>query len=76
MRLGGRSQVEREPELGEPPTEIAKTGGEEEHYVEFWPAGTVARGWFVCTGCLNTVTVHHVLPRCLVCGGRLWERLT
>ena len=61
--------------MGEPPLEIATAKGEE-GYVEFWPAGTIARGWFVCTACSNTVTVHHVVPRCLVCGERLWERLT
>ena len=46
----------------------------EEEYVEFWPAGTLAKGQFSCTACGNRVTVHEVLPRCMVCGERLWER--
>jgi hypothetical protein len=44
-------------------------------YVEFWPAGVVARGRFVCTGCGSGVNVRQVLPRCLLCGERLWERV-
>jgi hypothetical protein len=46
----------------------------EDEYVEFWPAGTLAKGPFCCTGCGNCVTVHQVLPSCRVCGERLWER--
>jgi hypothetical protein len=46
----------------------------EEEYVEFWPAGTLAKGQFCCSACGNRVVVHHVLPRCMVCGERLWER--
>ena len=46
-----------------------------EEYVEFWPAGTLAKGQFACTACGNRVTVHQVLPRCMVCGERLWERV-
>jgi hypothetical protein len=46
----------------------------EDEYVEFYPAGTLAKGQFSCTACANRVTVHQVLPRCMVCGGRLWER--
>jgi hypothetical protein len=37
-------------------------------------AGTLAKGQFACTTCGNRVTVHQVLPRCMVCGERLWER--
>jgi hypothetical protein len=43
-------------------------------YVEFWPAGVAASGRFVCTACGNGVNVHQVLPRCMLCGERLWER--
>ena len=46
----------------------------EDEYVEFWPAGTFAKGNFICAACGNQVTVHQVLPRCMVCGERLWER--
>ena len=52
----------------------APSAGEEE-YVEFWPAGTLAKGQFGCAACGNQVTVHQVLPRCMVCGERLWERV-
>jgi hypothetical protein len=44
-------------------------------YVEFWPAGVAARGRFICTACGNGVNVRQVLPRCLLCGERLWERV-
>ena len=44
-------------------------------YVEFWPAGVIASGRFVCTACGNGVSVRQVLPRCLLCGERLWERV-
>jgi hypothetical protein len=47
---------------------------DERSYVEFWPAGVAASGWFLCAGCGNTVIVRQVLPRCMMCGQRLWER--
>ena len=47
---------------------------DEREYVEFWPAGTFASGRFRCTACGNGVNVRHFLPRCLMCGERLWER--
>jgi hypothetical protein len=43
--------------------------------VEFWPAGVATNGWFLCAGCGNTVIVRYVLPRCMLCGERLWERM-
>lgn len=43
-------------------------------YVEFWPAGTVATGRFRCTACGASMNVKFVLPRCGLCGERLWER--
>jgi len=43
-------------------------------YVEFWPAGTAAKGRFKCAVCGNEVNVRQVLPRCMLCGERLWER--
>jgi hypothetical protein len=46
----------------------------ERDYVEFWPAGTHATGRFFCAACGNAVTVKTVLPRCMLCGERLWER--
>ena len=54
---------------------VALAGNQAERdYVEFWPAGTVARGRFRCTGCGAAVSVKVVVPRCLTCGERLWER--
>ena len=47
----------------------------EDEFVEFWPAGTLVKGQFSCTACGNRVTVHQVLPRCMVCSERLWERV-
>ena len=46
----------------------------QDEYVEFWPSGTLAKGQFSCTACGNRVTVRQTLPRCMVCGERLWER--
>ncbi|MFL6037817.1 MAG: hypothetical protein ACJ74B_04220 [Gaiellaceae bacterium] len=46
----------------------------EPEYVEFWPAGTWASGRFHCAACGNAVSVNWVLPRCLLCDERLWER--
>jgi hypothetical protein len=45
-----------------------------DEFVEFWPAGTRAKGRFRCTACGNAITVREVLPRCAVCNERLWER--
>jgi hypothetical protein len=58
----------------EPQPKSAEAIADEGGYVEFWPAGTFAKGQFSCTACGNRAVVHEVLPRCLVCGERLWER--
>ncbi|TML05362.1 MAG: hypothetical protein E6G36_02955 [Actinobacteria bacterium] len=50
------------------------SGPTERDYVEFWPAGTMAKGRFRCTACGNAIAVRTVLPRCMLCGERLWER--
>jgi rRNA maturation endonuclease Nob1 len=34
----------------------------------------MATGRFRCTACGNAVTVKMVVPRCELCGERLWER--
>jgi hypothetical protein len=47
---------------------------EEQEYVEFWPAGTIAQGRFRCAACGSAVEVTWVVPRCELCGERLWER--
>jgi hypothetical protein len=51
-----------------------RAGLTEREYVEFWPAGTLANGRFRCAACGNAVNVKQALPRCLLCGERLWER--
>ena len=60
-------------EPGEVPKLAARVDDERE-YVEFWPAGVATSGWFLCAACGNTVIVRQVLPRCMLCGERLWER--
>jgi len=53
----------------------ARLGDYEGDYVEFWPAGVAASGRFSCAACGNVVTVRTVVPRCMLCGERLWERV-
>ena len=53
---------------------VSSATAAEDEYVEFWPAGALAKGQFSCAACGNRWTVHQVLPRCMVCGERLWER--
>ena len=60
-----------EPGVGNGPAVRADC---ERGYVEFWPAGVATSGWFLCASCGNTVIVRRVLPRCMLCGQRLWER--
>jgi hypothetical protein len=55
-------------------SELSPAFAGEDEYVEFWPAGTLAKGQFTCAACGNRVTVRQTLPRCMVCGERLWER--
>jgi hypothetical protein len=55
-------------------TRPAERAADERDYVEFWPAGIATCGWFLCAGCGATVIVQKVLPRCMLCGERLWER--
>jgi predicted RNA-binding Zn-ribbon protein involved in translation (DUF1610 family) len=49
-------------------------GTSEREYVEFWPAGAVAKGRFRCTACGSPTEVTFVVPACPQCGERLWER--
>jgi hypothetical protein len=75
MNEGSQIQVYlRRDDVEESKLEVAAAVADEDEYVEFWPAGTVAKGQFCCSGCGNRVIVHRVLPRCMVCGERLWER--
>jgi hypothetical protein len=61
----------REPEIT---LRAVESGVGEHEYVEFWPAGTVAKGLFRCTACATSMHVKFVLPRCHLCGEGLWER--
>ena len=45
-----------------------------DEYVEFWSAGSTARGLFSCVGCGQTVRSAHQLPSCPNCEGVLWEK--
>ena len=38
------------------------------------PAGALGHGRFHCTACGNAINVRMVVPRCKLCGERLWER--
>jgi hypothetical protein len=60
--------------MGEKEAVELGSGPTERDYVEFWPAGTMAKGRFRCTGCGTAINVKIVVPRCLTCGERLWER--
>ena len=62
-------------EPGDGPTPVMDVDYEGD-YVEFWPAGVAASGRFSCAACGNLVTVRMVVPRCMLCGERLWERIT
>ena len=43
-------------------------------FVQFWQAGTPAKGEFSCSECGYGVTVQTKLPACPMCGGRAWEQ--
>ena len=61
--------------MREPLHSVGPESGLTEHeYVEFWPAGAMAKGRFCCTACGNAIMVKTVLPRCMLCGEGLWER--
>ena len=46
-----------------------------DEYVEFVSTGEPVKGEYHCTDCGYGVTVHRELPRCPMCGGRLWEQV-
>ena len=60
--------------MSEPQQTLRAVESGSRHYVEFWPAGTVAKGRFRCTACGTSMDVEFVLPRCQACDERLWER--
>ena len=47
----------------------------ERDYVEFWPAGTRAKGEFRCSDCGYGVIVTAGLPTCPMCGCDAWEQI-
>ena len=47
--------------------------GSDADYVEFRPAGSMAKGEFRCAECGYGVTIHSELPLCPMCGGETWE---
>src|SRR5439155_6867483 len=50
--------------------------GQTDEYVEFWPAGAIARGVFCCISCGRRVVSAYQLPPCPSCDGGLWEELS
>jgi len=74
LRLAVQRPLVKGDDVEESEFRVSSAIAVEDEYVEFWPAGTLAKGQFACTACGNRVTVHQVLPRCMVCGERLWER--
>jgi len=74
LRLAIQGLLVKGDDVEESHLEASSAIAAEDEYVEFWPAGTLAKGQFSCTACGNRVTVHQVLPRCMVCSERLWER--
>ena len=74
LRLAVQDSLVKGDDVEESQLELSTAIAGEDEYVEFWPAGSLAKGQFACTACGNRVTVHQVLPRCMVCGERLWER--
>lgn len=42
-------------------------------YVDFWPAGSQAKGEFRCADCGYGAVVTAALPRCPMCGCESWE---
>jgi hypothetical protein len=75
LRLAVQGSLMKGDDVEESQLRISSTtADDDDECVEFWPAGALAKGQFSCTACGNRVTVHQVLPRCSVCGERLWER--
>ena len=74
MRLAVQDSLVKGDDVEESQLRASSAAAADDEYVEFWPAGALAKGQFSCTACGNRVTVRQVLPRCTVCGERLWER--
>jgi hypothetical protein len=74
LRLAVQGLLGKGDEMEESQLRVSSAVAAEDECVEFWPAGALAKGHFACTACGNRVSVRQVLPRCTVCGERLWER--
>ena len=74
LRLAVQDSLVKGDDVEESQLRISSATAADDECVEFWPAGALGKGQFSCTACGNRVTVHQVLPRCAVCGERLWER--
>ena len=74
LRLAVQGSLMKGDDVEESQLRVSSATAADDECVEFWPAGAFAKGQFSCTACGNRVTVHQVLPRCTVCGERLWER--
>jgi len=47
-----------------------------EEFVQFFPAGSNAKGEYHCSECGYGVAVYRTLPQCPMCGGSTWEQST
>jgi hypothetical protein len=74
LRLAVQVPLVKGDDVEESQLRVSPATAVDDECVEFWPAGALAKGQFSCTACGNRVIVHQVLPRCSVCGERLWER--
>jgi hypothetical protein len=50
-----------------------EVGDVERDYVDFWPAGSRAKGEFRCSDCRYGIVVTAGLPTCPMCGSEVWE---
>ncbi len=57
LRLASQRPLVKGDDVEESQFRVSLTIAGEDEYVEFWPAGTLAKGQFACTACGNRVTV-------------------
>jgi hypothetical protein len=66
---------EQEVEVERPQPKAAREEPEGD-FVEFFAAGTHARGVFECVSCEHVAITYDFLTPCAACGEKLWERAT
>jgi hypothetical protein len=49
LRLAIQGLLVKGDDVEEPQLRVSSTGAADDEYVEFWPAGTLAKGQFACT---------------------------